>query len=85
MLTGKKKQVAVACIELASDAITTMPMLLFWPLVPFVAFCGLVIYWVDVAAYLYSVGTIQPTQITASSQSTLTLAVRLLPPACSIY
>jgi hypothetical protein len=67
---------AVACIEVASQAVAAMPMLLFWPLLPFLAFACLVVYWVAVAAYLYSAGTIAPHQLSASTQSALTLSVR---------
>ena len=70
-------QVAVACIEVASQAIAAMPLLLFWPLLPFIAFAGLIIYWVAVAAFLYSAGTIEPHQLTSNAQSTLTLSVRM--------
>lgn len=52
-----------------------MPTLLFWPLVPFVALCCLVVYWVAVAAFLYSAGDIKPAQLTASSSGALSLAV----------
>jgi len=68
-------QVAVACIKIASQAVSTMPMLLFWPLLPFLAFVALVVYWVAVVAYLYSAGSITPVQLT-SSPTPYTLSVR---------
>lgn len=55
-----------------------MPLLLFWPLVPFLALCALVVYWVAVAAFLYSAGDISPVQLTASVSDYTTLAVRVL-------
>lgn len=70
-------QVAVACIKIASQAVATMPMLLFWPLVPFLALCCLVIYWLAVAAFLYSAGDIKPTQLAASTTGALSLAVSI--------
>lgn len=68
-------QVAVACIKVASQAVATMPMLLFWPLIPFLALCCLIVYWVAVAAFLYSAGDIKPMQLTASSSGPYSLAV----------
>lgn len=65
----------MACIKVASQAVATMPTLLFWPLVPFLALCCLIVYWVAVAAFLYSAGDIKPTQLTASSSGPYSLAV----------
>ena len=71
-------QVAVACIKVASQAVATMPSLLFWPLAPFLALCCLVVYWVAVAAFLYSASSIVPQQLQASSNSPFSLSVSAL-------
>ena len=68
-------QVAVACIKVASQAVATMPSLLFWPLAPFLALCCLVVYWVAVAAFLYSASSIAPQQLQAPSNGPLSLSV----------
>ena len=68
-------QVAVACIKVASQAVATMPSLLFWPLAPFLALCCLVVYWVAVAAFLYSASSIVPQQLQAPSSGPLSLSV----------
>lgn len=46
-------------VQVASQAVSTMPSVLLWPLLPFVLEVGLIIYWVAVTAVLYSAG--QPT------------------------
>ncbi len=68
-------QVAVACMKVASQAVATIPTLLFWPLVPFLAICCLVVYWVAVAAYLYSASDIVPQQLQPSTNGILSLSV----------
>ncbi len=74
-------QVAVACIKVASQAVATIPTLLFWPLAPFLAICCLVVYWVAVAAYLYSASDIVPHQLQPSTNGILSLSVSpVLPP-----
>lgn len=42
--------------QVASQAVSTMPSILLWPLLPFVLEVGLIIYWVAVSAVLYSAG-----------------------------
>lgn len=71
-------QVAVACIKVASQAVASMPSLLFWPLVPFLAICVLVVYWVAVSAFLFSSGTIVPQQLQASASGPISLSVSML-------
>ena len=68
-------QVAVACIKVASQAVAAIPTLLFWPLVPFLAICCLVAYWVAVAAFLYSASSIVPRQLQPSSTGSYSLSV----------
>jgi Plasma-membrane choline transporter len=53
-------QVAVACIKVASQAASTMPSLLFFPLLPFLGTCALVVYWVVVTGFLWSAGQVKP-------------------------
>ena len=65
----------MACIKVASQAVATMPSLLFWPLAPFLALCCLVVYWVAVAAFLYSASSIVPQQLQAPSNGPLSLSV----------
>lgn len=43
-------------MQVASQAVATMPSVLLWPLLPFVLEVGLIIYWVAVTAVLYSAG-----------------------------
>ena len=44
------------CVQVATQAISTMPTLLLFPILPFLLEVGLVFWWVFVAAYLYSSG-----------------------------
>lgn len=46
----------VRYFQVASQAVSTMPSVLLWPLLPFVLEVGLIIYWVAVTAVLYSAG-----------------------------
>ena len=75
-------QVAVACIKVASQAVAAIPTLLFWPLAPFLAICCLVVYWVAVAAYLYSVSSIVSQQLQPSTNGLLSLSVSPILPCC---
>lgn len=43
-------------LQVASQAVATMPSVLLWPLLPFVLEVGLIVYWVAVTAVLYSAG-----------------------------
>ena len=70
----------MACIKVASQAVATIPTLLFWPLVPFLAICCLVVYWIAVAAYLYSASSIIPQQLQPSSNGLLSLSVSPVSP-----
>ncbi|KAI8472764.1 MAG: plasma-membrane choline transporter-domain-containing protein [Monoraphidium minutum] len=56
----RRVAVAVACIKVASQAVAKMPSIMLFPLLPFVLEVGLVIYWVAVAATLYSAGAPTP-------------------------
>ena len=76
-------QVAVACIKVTSQAVAAIPTLLFWPLAPFLAICCLVVYWVAVAAYLYSASSIVPQQLQPSTNGLLSLSVSPVPSLAS--
>lgn len=43
-------------LQVASQAVSTMPSVQLWPLLPFVLEVGLIIYWIAVTAVLYSAG-----------------------------
>ena len=68
-------QIAVACIKVASQAVGTMPSLFFFPILPFIMTVCLIVYWVVVAGYLYSAGTITAKMTTPSTSSALTISV----------
>lgn len=73
---GAIMQVAVACIKVSSQAVKAMPALLLFPLLPFVCTVLLFAYWVAVAAFLYSAGTIVPQYLAATQLQPMTLGVR---------
>lgn len=54
----KRVKIAVGCIKVASQAISAMPMILFFPLVTFAMLIVLIVWWVGVAASLYACGSI---------------------------
>jgi len=56
LLMYKRIRVAVACIKVASQAISSMPSILLFPIIPFLATLVVFIYWIVVFAYLYSCG-----------------------------
>mmetsp|Transcript_33273 Transcript_33273/g.83821 ORF Transcript_33273/g.83821 Transcript_33273/m.83821 type:complete len:809 (+) Transcript_33273:563-2989(+) len=58
ILMIRRIKIAVACLKVASQAIASMPMIMFFPLLPFMSLVVLIAYWVVVAAMLYSVGDI---------------------------
>lgn len=68
-------QVAVACIKVASQAVSTMPSLFFFPILPFLMTTCLIIYWVAVAGYLYSAGDVTIKTVAYSASDALTLSV----------
>lgn len=68
-------QVAVACIKVASQAVSTMPSLFFFPILPFIMTTCLIIYWVAVAGYLYSAGDVIIKTVQYSASNALTLSV----------
>lgn len=48
---------APIAVQVASQAVSTMPSIMLFPLLPFILEVGLIIYWVAVTAVLYSAGT----------------------------
>ncbi|KAK9804898.1 hypothetical protein WJX72_010746 [[Myrmecia] bisecta] len=65
----KRLKIAIACLKVAAQAISTMPSILFFPILPFLFEVGLVFYWIYVTGYLYSSGTITQTMRSTSSSS----------------
>lgn len=59
-------QVAVACLKVASQAVSTMPFILFFPIFPFLLTAGVMVYWVIVTAFLYSAADIVPHYTTST-------------------
>mmetsp|Transcript_25196 Transcript_25196/g.47612 ORF Transcript_25196/g.47612 Transcript_25196/m.47612 type:complete len:723 (+) Transcript_25196:109-2277(+) len=51
--------VAVACLKVASQAISTMPFILFFPVVPFLLEVVLIVWWIAVSIALYSAATVK--------------------------
>ena len=54
----------VNALQVATQAISTMPSLLLFPLLPFLLEVALVFWWVFVAAYLYSSGKLKQCKVT---------------------
>eukprot|EP00899_Mesostigma_viride_P018836 jgi/Mesvir1/26954/Mv20673-RA.2 len=52
-------RVAVATLKVASQAIGSMPHVVFFPIIPFILTLGLIIYWFCVIALLYSAGDVK--------------------------
>mmetsp|Transcript_19037 Transcript_19037/g.31987 ORF Transcript_19037/g.31987 Transcript_19037/m.31987 type:complete len:792 (+) Transcript_19037:213-2588(+) len=58
LLLAKRIKVAIAVLKVASQAVSTMPMILFFPLVQFAMLVGLMVWWIAVVAGLYSAGDV---------------------------
>ncbi|KXZ44390.1 hypothetical protein GPECTOR_68g361 [Gonium pectorale] len=56
LLCISRIRIAIACVKVASQAVGSMPSIIFFPLLPFVFEVGLVIYWIAVTGMLYSAG-----------------------------
>ena len=78
-------QIAVACIKVASQAVSTMPSLFFFPILPFLMTVCLIVYWVVVAGYLYSAGTIVAKTTSGSAATALTISVRTCELPCMTH
>jgi choline transporter-like protein 2/4/5 len=56
LLMIRRIKIAVATIKVAANAIGSMPTLLLFPILTFLTFVALFVYWVIVFAYLWSAG-----------------------------
>ncbi|KAL3136905.1 hypothetical protein ABBQ32_006513 [Trebouxia sp. C0010 RCD-2024] len=74
LLMMRRIKIAVACIKVASQAVSTMPSLFFFPILPFLMTVCLIVYWVVVAGYLYSAGTIVAKTTSGSAATALTIS-----------
>mmetsp|Transcript_33745 Transcript_33745/g.95482 ORF Transcript_33745/g.95482 Transcript_33745/m.95482 type:complete len:789 (-) Transcript_33745:181-2547(-) len=61
----RRIKIAVACLKVASQAVASMPSILFFPMLPFFVLVVFVGYWMAVAGMLYTVGTV--TKVTRSA------------------
>lgn len=74
LLMIRRIKIAVACIRVAANAIGTTPSIIFFPIITFISFVGLFVYWVIVFAHQWSAGAIteayrQDTTTTTSKYS----------------
>ncbi|GAQ83028.1 hypothetical protein KFL_001330110 [Klebsormidium nitens] len=58
----KRIRIAIGVVQVACKAIGHIPSLVFFPIFPVIAVAALGVYWVAVTIYLFSAGTIEPTQ-----------------------
>lgn len=65
-------RVAIATIKVAADALRTVPLLAVFPLVPGFALACYMVWWVAVAAYIYSSGAIVKRDCCAEVQQAFT-------------
>lgn len=59
LLFIRRVKIAVATIKVAAKCIASIPSMIFYPILPFIATAGLFIYWIFVTVYLFSVGEIE--------------------------
>jgi len=52
----KKIRIAVGIIEETCDAVNTMPMVVLFPLIQYLAMCVFLVYWIVVAVFMASAG-----------------------------
>lgn len=57
----RRIKIAVATIKVAANAIGSMPTLLLFPILTFLTFVALFVYWVIVFAYMWSAGNMVQT------------------------
>ncbi|XRB10017.1 choline transporter protein [Pycnococcus provasolii] len=62
LVLASRIRVAIATLKVAAQAIAAMPNVLLYPLIPFVLYVGLVVYWVVVSGYLFSAGKLVETR-----------------------
>ena len=58
LLMLRRIKIAVAILKVAANAIGTMPSITFFPVLTFLLFVGLFIYWLFVFAYQWSAGAV---------------------------
>ncbi|GMH42049.1 hypothetical protein BSKO_09968 [Bryopsis sp. KO-2023] len=63
----KRIRIAVAVIKVSSQAVSTMPSILLFPVAPFILEVFIVLYFVFVSALLYSAGDLVPKYKTSST------------------
>lgn len=76
LLMIRRIKIAIACIRVAANAIGSTPSIIFFPIITFISFVGLFVYWVIVFAHQWSAGVITETYradtTTTSSKYSLT-------------
>ncbi|KAG1675670.1 hypothetical protein FOA52_002379 [Chlamydomonas sp. UWO 241] len=61
LLMISRLRLAVAVFKVASQAVGAAPLVMLWPLIPFLLLLCLVLYWVAVTAMLYTAGDLKAT------------------------
>ena len=51
-------RIAVACLKVASQAVSHMPLILFFPIMPLALYVAFIIWWIFVTVYLYACGSV---------------------------
>eukprot|EP00201_Polytomella_parva_P001783 CAMPEP_0175080930 /NCGR_PEP_ID=MMETSP0052_2-20121109/25824_1 /TAXON_ID=51329 ORGANISM="Polytomella parva, Strain SAG 63-3" /NCGR_SAMPLE_ID=MMETSP0052_2 /ASSEMBLY_ACC=CAM_ASM_000194 /LENGTH=631 /DNA_ID=CAMNT_0016351771 /DNA_START=468 /DNA_END=2363 /DNA_ORIENTATION=- len=74
LLASSRLRVAIACIQVASQSLRSIPSLLLFPFLPYILTCGLVVYWVAVSGMLYSAGTLTAHCSSASAIASVSYA-----------
>lgn len=65
----RRIKIAVACIKVAASAVSSMPSLIFFPLITFISFVALFAYWVIIFTYLWSAGDVVETYREAEEET----------------
>jgi len=73
----KKVSVCVGIMREASFCLRRIPMLVLWPLVPYLALVVLLVYWAIVAAFVGSAGDITAATVLASAQASTNITLAL--------
>jgi len=67
----KRIKIAVATIEVASEAISAMPQILFFPVIPFLLLGGFIVFWCITSALLYSAGEVVEVRASPEEQASV--------------
>lgn len=67
LLMIRRIKIAIACIRVAANAIGTIPSIIFFPIITFISFVGLFVYWVIVFVNQWSGGVVTETYRQATS------------------